>query len=356
MGPSATVRQKLVSLNPATGEILAEFHPACDTEVLAAVAAAKEAATKWRELGIEKRAQVLLRLRNVVYERRHEIAKLISREAGKPLVESLAAEVLLVLDGCQYYAKQAPRFLKPERIPHHNLAVKGKRGWIEYRPYGVIGIISPWNYPFSIPLNEMIPALVAGNSVVLKPSELTPQTGLAIRDCLHAAEIPPGVATVILGDGLTGRALASSPIDKIIFTGSVATGKLIQTAAAARLLPTLLELGGKDPMIVCADADLDRASSGAVWGAFTNAGQACLSVERLYVMRAIAEPFIHLCVEKTKRLRLGPPDNPETDVGPLIRERQVRMVEEHVEDAVRRGAQVLVGGRRPPLGSLGLAL
>ncbi len=272
---------------------------------------------------------------------------MISLETGKPLVESLAAEVLLVLDGCHYYAKHAPRFLKPQRVPHHNLAVKGKRAWLEYHPHGILGIISPSNFPFSIPFNEMIPALVAGNCLVLKCSELTPQVGLAIRDCFEAAGFTPGVATVILGDGATGAALARSPIDKLIFTGSVATGKRIQAAAAERLLPTVLELGGKDPMIVCADADLDRASSGAVWGAFTNAGQACLSVERLYVVRSVAEEFIRLCVEKTKRLKLGPPDDPENDIGPLIRDRQVRIVEEHVEDAVQKGAQVLVGGQRP---------
>jgi acyl-CoA reductase-like NAD-dependent aldehyde dehydrogenase len=347
MATSATVRPKLVSVNPATGEVLAEFEPATDADVIAAVARAKEAAGGWVRLGIEERAKFLLRLQAAVYARRREIARTISLETGKPLVESLSAEVLLVLDACQYYAKQAARFLKAEHVPHHNLAVKGKRGWLEYRPYGVIGIISPSNFPFSIPFNEMIPALVAGNSVVLKPSELTPQVGVATRECLEAAGFPAGVASVILGDGPAGAALAHSPIDKLIFTGSVATGKRIQAAAAERLLPTVLELGGKDPMIVCADADLDRASSGAVWGAFTNAGQACLSVERLYVVRDVSEQFIRQCVEKTKKLKLGSPQDPDTDVGPLIRERQVRIVEEHLRDAVEKGADVLVGGRRP---------
>ena len=343
---TTTVAQKLVSINPATGEVLAEFEPASEAEILAAVRRAREAAPAWRALGLKARARYLRQLKDVLLARREDIAQLISRETGKPRFESLAAEVLLVLDACEYYARQAPAILRPERVPHHNLAVKGKRGRLEYEPYGVIGIISPSNYPFSIPLNELIPALVAGNSVVLKTSELTPQVGIAIRDLVRAAGFPPGVAEVLAGDGMTGRALVAAPIDKLIFTGSVATGKRIQAAAAERLLPTVLELGGKDPMIVLDDADLERAASGAVWGAFTNAGQACLSVERLYVARAVSDRFAELCVEKTKQLKLGPPD--DSDVGPLIRERQVRIVEEHVLDAVRQGAEVRVGGRRPP--------
>ncbi|HUI42325.1 MAG TPA: aldehyde dehydrogenase family protein, partial [Terriglobia bacterium] len=210
----------------------------------------------------------------------------------------------------------------------------------------------PANYPFSIPFNEIIPALAAGNTVVLKPSDLTPQVGLAIRDLLEEAKLPPGVATVIIGDGLTGRALAAAPIHKLMFTGSVATGKRVQASAAERLLPTVLELGGKDAMIVCADANLETASSGAVWGAFTNAGQACLSVERAYVVSEVAERFIQLCVEKAKKLRLGRGDDPSTDVGPLIRDRQVRIVEEQVAEAVSGGAEVLCGGRRPGLPGL----
>ncbi|HEV2175610.1 MAG TPA: aldehyde dehydrogenase family protein [Terriglobia bacterium] len=351
--PTATIRPKLQSLNPATGELFAEFDPASDADVKAAVARAQQAAPAWRALGVHDRARYLLRLKDVLYDRRNEIAALITREAGKPLVESLVAEVLVALDTLDYFARHAAAFLAPQDVPHHNLAVRLKRGRLEYEPYGVIGIISPSNYPLSIPIGEMAPALVAGNTVVLKPSEFTPQIGLAIGELLEAAELPPGVATVILGDGTTGRALVSAGIDKLIFTGSVPTGKRIQAAAAERLLPTVLELGGKDPMIVCADADLNLASSGAVWGAFTNAGQACLSVERCYVVRSVAEKFTRLCMEKAKQLRVGPGDDPSTDVGPLIRERQVRIVEEHVADAVAQGAVVLCGGRRPAAGGQG---
>ncbi len=346
------MQEKLQSLNPATGELLAEFEPATETEVQAAVAKARKAAPAWRRLGVEERAAYLWRLKQTLYARREEIAALITREAGKPALESWLAEVMVALDTLEYFRRHAARFLAPQPVPHHNLAVKLKRGRLEYEPCGVIGIISPANYPLSIPLSEAVPALIAGNTVVLKPSEFAPQIGLAIRDLFEAAQLPDGVATVLLGDGTTGRALASAEIDKLIFTGSVATGKKIQAAAAERLLPTVLELGGKDPMIVCADADLEQASSGAVWGAFTNAGQACLSVERVYVARAVADEFTHLCVEKTKQLLVGPGQDSTTDVGPLIRPRQVAMVEEQVADAVRQGAEVLAGGRRPEFAGL----
>jgi acyl-CoA reductase-like NAD-dependent aldehyde dehydrogenase len=344
--PVTPVRQKLQSLNPATGELLAEFEPASEAEVQAAVARAAEALPEWRRLAVSDRARYLSRLRQILYARRQEIVALITHEAGKPRIESLLAEVMVALDTLDYFGKHAAGFLAPERVPHHNLAVRLKLGRLEYEPYGVIGIISPANYPLSIPFSQLVPALVAGNTVVLKPSELTPQIGLAIRDLTRAAGFPPGVANVILGDGVTGGTLASAPIHKLVFTGSVPAGKRVQAAAAERLLPTVLELGGKDPMIVCADADLNLASSGAVWGAYTNAGQACLSVERVYVVRQVAEQFIKLCLEKTKRLRVGAGDDPSTDVGPLIRERQVRAVEEQVAEAVSLGAEVLCGGKR----------
>ncbi len=349
--PSTTtsIGQKVQSLNPATGDLLAEFDPASGAEVQAAVERAKGSAAAWQRCGVGERAGYLLRLKDVLYRRRDEVAALITREAGKPRVEALVGEVMVVLDTLEYFARCGAEFLAPQRVPHHNLAVKFKRGRLMYEPYGVIGIISPSNYPLSIPFGEMISALIAGNTVVFKPSEFTPQVGLAIRDLCEASGLPSGVINVLVGDGTTGRALVDSGIDKLIFTGSVPTGKRIQAVAAERLLPTVLELGGKDPMIVCGDADLEMASSAAVWGAFTNAGQACLSIERLYVARPVAERFTQLCVDKARRLRVGPGDDPATDVGPLIRPRQVAIVEDHVEDAVAKGAQVLTGGRRPEL-------
>jgi succinate-semialdehyde dehydrogenase/glutarate-semialdehyde dehydrogenase len=219
-------------------------------------------------------------------------------------------------------------------------------------PYGVVGIISPWNYPFSIPATEALAALVAGNAVVLKPSEFTSLVALELESLLHAAGVPENIFQVVVGDGATGAALLHSRggpgIDKLVFTGSVATGKRIAVAAAERLLPVVLELGGKDPMLVLDDADVDVASSAAVWGAFLNAGQTCLSVERCYVHRSLYDAFLKACIEKTKKLNVGPGLDRETDVGPMIHERQLQIVESHVDDSVARGARVLAGGSRLP--------
>jgi acyl-CoA reductase-like NAD-dependent aldehyde dehydrogenase len=350
---SPDLRRKIQSLNPATGQLLAEFDAAEPAEVLEAVARARSAAPRWRTTGPGGRARYLVQLRDALFRRRHDLAALITREAGKPRLEALLAEVMVALDGLDYLARHAPSFLAGESVPHQNLAVRFKRGCLDYEPYGVIGIISPSNYPFSIPMNQIGAALIAGNTVVLKPSEFTPQTGLAIQTIAEEAGLPEGVLNVVVGDGVTGAALVDSAIDKLVFTGSVATGKRIQGEAAARLLPTVLELGGKDPVIVCGDADLDLASSGAVWGAFTNAGQACLSAERAYVVREAAERFTHLCVQKTGRLRLGAGDDPDTEVGPLIRERQLKIVEQHVAEAAAAGAAILTGGRRASPGGLG---
>jgi acyl-CoA reductase-like NAD-dependent aldehyde dehydrogenase len=246
----------------------------------------------------------------------------------------------------RFLIENAGRLLRDEPVPHGNLATKLKRGRLLREPHGVIGIISPWNYPFSIPATETLAALVAGNAVVLKPSELTPLVALELARLLHDSGVPQDVFQVVVGDSATGAALMQSPIDKLVFTGSVATGKRIAVAAAERLLPVVLELGGKDPMLVLDDADVDVASSAAVWGAFVNAGQTCLSVERCYVHRSLYETFLNACAEKAKKLCVGHGLDPKIDMGPMIHERQLRIAETHVEDAVARGARVMAGGSR----------
>ncbi|MGA8488931.1 MAG: aldehyde dehydrogenase family protein [Terriglobales bacterium] len=340
--------RKVVSANPATGEALREFEAASDADVLAGVARARAAQSAWNEIGVQRRVAVLRKFQRLLHEKKLEVATLITREAGKPLVEALLTEVLVVLDATRFCVENAFAFLREQPVPHGNLAMKTKVGRILREPYGVIGIISPWNYPFSIPATESLSALVAGNAIVLKPSELTSLTALQLASLLHEAGVPQDVFRVIVGDGTTGTALLNAEIDKLVFTGSVPTGKRIAQAAAARLLPVVLELGGKDPMPVLDDADVDVASSGAVWGAFVNTGQACLSVERCYVHRTLYDAFLEACVQKTKRLRVGNGLDPQTDVGPLIHERQVRHVEAQVEDARLRGARVLIGGSRLP--------
>jgi acyl-CoA reductase-like NAD-dependent aldehyde dehydrogenase len=343
--------RKTVSVNPATGEILREFESAREDEVNAAVARARAAQPAWKDLGVRGRIAVLRKFQEILHENKSEIARGITREAGKPVVEALLTEVLVVLDAARFCAENAFRFLRDENVPHGNVAMKTKRGRVAREPYGVIGIISPWNYPFSIPATESLLALVTGNTVVVKPSEFTSCTALELGRLLYEAGVPKDVFQVTVGDGVTGSALVNSEIDKLVFTGSVATGKRIAQAAAAKFLPVVLELGGKDPMLVLEDADLDVVSSGAVWGAFMNAGQTCLSVERCYVHRSLYGRFLEACASKVKKLRVGDGMDPQTDVGPMIYQRQLRMVEAHVEDAVSRGAKLLVGGSR--LESLG---
>src|SRR5579864_147982 len=338
--------RKISSVNPATGEVLRELDCAGETEVGAAVERAHTAQTAWGDLGLEHRIAMLREFQRKLYSRKSEVAAAITREVGKPLAEALVTEVLVVLDAARFLIDNAWKLLRDEPVPHANVVTKLKRGWLVREPHGVIGIISPWNYPFSIPATETLAALVAGNAVVLKPSELTPLVAFELASLLHASGVPKDVFQVMFGDGASGAALLRAPIDKLVFTGSVATGKRIATVAAERLLPVVLELGGKDPMIVLDDADLDVASSAAVWGAFVNAGQACLSVERCYVHRNLYDEFLAACVEKTKKLRVGHGEDRESDVGPLIHERQLRMVESHVDDAKTRGARVLVGGAR----------
>src|SRR5580704_562885 len=349
--PVASGRTFVDSIDPSTNEVIAR-HPAASPENLPAVMErARGAQGEWSARSLAHRCAALLCLRDAIYSRREDIATVVSRETGKPRVEAILAEVLLALDTTEFLARQAPTWLRPERVPHHNLALRAKSGWTEFHPHGVVAIISPWNYPFSIPIAQIVPALVTGNAVVLKPSELTPGTGALIGELIEQANFPNGLVQVLQGAGDLGAAIVDAGPDKVFFTGSVATGRQIAEACGRKLIPSSLELGGKDAMIVLADANLGTASSAAVWGGFTNCGQACLSVERIYVERAIADRFIHLCVEKTKQLRVGPPSDPGVEIGPMIRLRQLETVEQQLRHAVERGAEILTGGaRRPDLG------
>lgn len=338
----------ITSVNPATGEALRELPCADQEQVGSAVDRARNAQPIWFDIGLKRRLAAVREFQGALHARKSEIAAAITREAGKPYTEALVTEVLVVLDAARFLIDHAWRLLRDEPLPHGNLATKLKRGRLVREPHGVIGIISPWNYPFSIPATEALAALVAGNAVVLKPSELTPLVALELGSLLHAAGVPKDVFQLVIGEGATGAALIQSPIDKLVFTGSVATGRKIASATADRLLPAVLELGGKDSMVVLNDADVDVVSTAAVWGAFVNAGQACLSVERCYVHRSLYEPFSRACAEKTKRLRVGNGMDPEIDIGPMIFEKQLKIVESHVEDAKARGARVLAGGARLP--------
>ncbi len=340
------VARRIAAVNPASGETLGEFECAGEAEVMAAVERARKAQPAWEAAGVQHRVRVIRRFQEGLHASKEPVARLITQEAGKPYVEALLNEVLVALDAARFCAEQAPFSLGPEPVPHGNPIMKAKAGYLLRRAHGVVGIISPWNFPFSTPAGEAVAALVMGNAVVLKPSELTPLSALELQKLLTAAGLPEGVFQVVVGDGATGATLIASAIDKLVFTGSVATGRRVAEACGRRLLPVVLELGGKDPMLVLDDADLEVAASGAVWGAFVNAGQACLSVERCYVHRSLHDRFVELCVEKTRKLKVGNGADPQTEIGPMIHERQLRIVEEQVNDAVAHGARVLVGGRR----------
>ena len=336
----------MLSRDPSTGEELGRFPIKTAEEVARSVDRARAAQAAWAKLSFHERGRVVMRARQIVLDEMEEIARLISREMGKPIAEAIAMEVVPTLDLMQYFARKTGRLLRAEKIDIGQYGLVGRSSRIVYRPLGVVGIISPWNFPWAIPLGEVVMALMAGNAVVLKPSELTSLTGLKIGNVFERAGLASGLLQVLTGDGSTGAALLEAGVDKIMFTGSVATGKRVAEAAARHLTPVVLELGGKDPMIVLEDADVETAASAAVWGAFANSGQACASVERCYVSQKIAPQFIASVVEQTRALRQGPGTQEGTDIGSMSSERQLRIVEEHVNDAVSRGAHLLTGGQR----------
>src|SRR5271166_6180509 len=350
MATEATVvgNSTIVTTNPATGEVLGELACASAGDVQNAVLHSKQAQPLWEATPLRERIAVVRRFQQLLSERRDEVASLICREAGKPVVEALVTEILVVLDAAEFCIHNAHQFLREQRLPHGNPVMKMKRGKLVREPFGVIGIISPWNYPFSIPAVETLAALVTGNAVVLKPSEFTPLIALELQRLLHAAGLNHDLMQVVVGEGPAGAALIDAPIDKLMFTGSVPTGRRVGEAAAKKLLPVVLELGGKDPMLVLDDASVDIASSGAVWGAFMNAGQTCLSVERCYVHRSLYDEFLEACRSKIGKLRVGNGIDSEVEQGPLISGRQLRLVEDQVNDAVGHGARLLLGGKRLP--------
>jgi acyl-CoA reductase-like NAD-dependent aldehyde dehydrogenase len=341
--------REVVSYDPSTGEEVGRVPLCSAAEVAAAVARARAAQKNWGAFSFRERAAVVMRARALVLEEMEAVAELISRESGKPAAEAIAMEVVPTLDLMQFFARKSARMLRPEKIDIGLYRFMGRSSVVEYRPLGVVGIISPWNFPWATPLGEVVMGLMAGNSVVLKPSELTPLVGLKVGEVLKRAGLPEGVLEIVTGDGSTGAALVEAGVDKIMFTGSVPTGRRVAEAAARQLIPVVLELGGKDPMIVFEDADLEAASEAAVWGAFANSGQACASVERCYVQESIAEDFTRRVVEKVKALRQVASEDGGTaacDLGSMSSERQFRIVEEHVREAVERGARVLTGGGR----------
>jgi succinate-semialdehyde dehydrogenase/glutarate-semialdehyde dehydrogenase len=345
--PFATAEPaEVISFDPATGEEVGRVPNMTAEMVVNAVNKARTVQAAWAELGFKERGRLVMRARTIVLEEMEEIARLISRESGKPVTEAFSTEISPTLDLMQFFARKAKRLLRPEKINIGQYGLLGRSSRIVYRPLGVIGIISPWNFPWAIPLGEVVMSLMAGNAVVLKPSELTPLVGVKIGEIFTRAGLPEGLLQVVTGDGKTGAALVEAGVDKIMFTGSVATGKRVAESAARKLIPCVLELGGKDPMIVLEDANLEMTASAAVWGAFANSGQACASVERCYVHEKIAPQFIEQVTAQVRALHQDIGTRDGTDIGAMSSERQLKIVEEHVDDAVAHGARVLTGGHR----------
>jgi acyl-CoA reductase-like NAD-dependent aldehyde dehydrogenase len=348
MAAIAVPLNALPSINPATGELSAHIATTTPAQIAPLVARARVAQAKWAATPIARRCALLATLRERMLASRGILADAVVLESGKPRVEALFADVFVSIDTAAYYAKHAAKLLRDERVPHHSLAAKTKSGKIVYDPLGVVAIISSWNYPLAIPLSQIIPAIAAGNAVICKSSEVTPQCGALMQKLFDEGKFPEGLVAIVQGGADVAQTLIAARPDKVFFTGSVATGKRVAQACAKDLIPSVLELGGKDAMLVIADANLEVAASAAVWGSFTNCGQVCLSVERLFVESAIAEKFLALVVQKTQKLRVGPGNDPATDIGPLIRPQQVQRMQALVDDAVNLGARVLCGGHAYP--------
>jgi succinate-semialdehyde dehydrogenase/glutarate-semialdehyde dehydrogenase len=337
-------RKKIVSYNPATGEPLGEVPVMNADEVRAAVERARAAQRDWAEVDVEERGRRMLAFRDAVVARADEIGDLICRENGKTRIEALSSEIFLIVDLTTYFSKRAHKILAPRPIPMHLL--KHRKSYIHYSPRGVVGIIAPWNFPFSIPVGETVMSLLAGNAVVLKPSEVTPLVALKAKEIYDSTGLPKDLFQVVTGDGATGVALIGGGVQHLIFTGSVATGRKVAAACGERLIPCTLELGGKAPAVVCEDADLTRTARALTWGAFFNSGQACASVERVYLPEKIHDALVAKIREEAAALRQGSPLSHDTDVGAICFPKQLETAARHVRDAVARGAQVLTGGER----------
>jgi acyl-CoA reductase-like NAD-dependent aldehyde dehydrogenase len=335
-GPSKYVTLK--SMNPQTGEVLGEIVPSKPEEVSGIVDAARKVQPEWAAIAPQGRARHLREVRHNIYRHLDEIVETITQECGKPQSEALAHDVMPAVIGLQYMERNGPKWLRPDHPGWIVGPALGLISRVEYRPFGVVGCIAPWNYPFFLALMGVVPALLAGNTVVLKPSEITPGVGERIREVLEP--LPSGVATVIQGAGEVGEALIDAPCDKISFIGSPTTGRRIAETAAKHLTPVVLELGGQDAALVCDDADPDLAASGVLWGAFLNAGQACTAVERVYVADSIANEFEDKLVEKLARLR----QDGRGDIGSMTTPAQLDIFKRHIADAVDKGATLVAGG------------
>ena len=332
------------SFSPATSEIIGKVESTPPNQLPKIVSDARKELSDWQKISFKGRARLLRDFADTLVARKQTVADLISRENGKPVVEAYTSEIIPTLDIIKYYSRKTPRMLHNQRVRIGIPLMKTKKAFICYEPLGIVGIISPWNYPLLLPLGQIIPALLAGNAVVFKPSEFTPLVGEMIAQLLWEVGIPRKVFGIVQGGGEVGAAVVTSGVDKIFFTGSTSTGKKVAELAAKNLTPVSLELGSKDAMIVLDDADLETATSGAIWGAFMNAGQTCVSVERCFVHENIFDSFLEHLEEKIKALHVGTGTDTEVDIGAIIHKAQFDVIKLHINDAIQRGARIVAGG------------
>jgi acyl-CoA reductase-like NAD-dependent aldehyde dehydrogenase len=338
--PAAT---ELESFSPIDGKRLGVVPALAPEQVQSVVDDVAEVQPFWAQLPLSDRARYMRRAAQVIIDRLDELTALLTREQGKPRNESYTMELLPTIDSLRWIAEAGPGILEGERIPMP-LFFRPKRARFTYEPLGVVGVIAPWNYPWSIPFGEVAIALMSGNGVVLKPASLTPLIGQRIQEVFERAGIPQGLVRTVHGGGAVGRALVESSAAKIFFTGSVEVGRQVGVGCAERMKGSVLELGGKDAMVVCADANLTNAISGCLWGGFANAGQTCSGIERVYVVREVAERFIEGVVEGARALRVGDPMEWTTEVGPMVSRDQFETVRDLVDGAVAEGATLRCGG------------
>ncbi|MFK7978026.1 MAG: aldehyde dehydrogenase family protein [Halioglobus sp.] len=334
--------------SPVTLEPIGELVCANTEEVATAISTARKAQKAWAATDMKERTAIVERALQVVLERQDEIIETVVRETGKARTDAMSMEVFSVADQLCYYAKNAPKFLKAHKRKVHGILGLMKQLRIVYKPLGVVGLITPWNGPFVLLMNQATQAILAGNTVVAKGSEVTPYSAKLAEDIYREAGLPEGVLQVLLGDGETGAAIVSGGVDKVSFTGSVATGRKVAQVCAGLLIPCTLELGGNDAMIVCADADLDRAADGAWVGSCMNTGHYCCGTERIYVVEEVYDDFLKRVMEKGKNLRQGDSHGWDEDIGAVFWDKQMNIIEAHVEDARAKGASILMGGSRNP--------
>ncbi|MBA3358164.1 MAG: aldehyde dehydrogenase family protein [Thermoleophilaceae bacterium] len=346
----STTTPPLESHSPAGGRRLGAVPTIAPGEVQSVVDDVAEVQPFWAALPLAERARYMRRAAQVVIDSLDELSELLTREQGKPRNESYVMELLPTIDALHWIAHQGPRILSDERVPLP-IFLKQKQAKFAYEPLGVVGVIAPWNYPWSIPFGEVAIALMAGNGVVLKPASLTPLLGQRIQQTFERAGLPEGLVRTVHGGGAVGQALVESSAAKIFFTGSVEVGRRVGVGCAERMKGSVLELGGKDAMLVLSDANIDNAVSGALWGGFANAGQTCSGIERVYVMRDVADHFVEGLVKGARALRVGDPMDWNTEIGPMVSAEQHALVRELVDDAVNDGATLHCGGPVEPKGA-----